>query len=220
MTTPLYVFDLDETLLDGDSAMIWNEFLVEKGLVSDPNFLEEDKRLMELYAQGSLEMEEYLHFAMAPLEGLSTKQVAELVEECVQNKVMGRIFPQARQLINQLQEKNQTMIIVSATVSFIVEVVAKQLGIPNSIGIDLVAEAEQYTAKILGTPSYQQGKVVRLEEWMEEQEARFNLVHFYTDSINDMPMCEYADYAYLVNPCQQLQKHAEPNQWVVLNWVR
>lgn len=220
MTTPLYIFDLDETLLDGDSAMIWNEFLVEKGLVDSPDFLVEDKRLMALYAQGELDMEEYLKFAMAPITNLSIEQVAELVEECVKTRVLGRIFPQAMELIGTLKSQGHPMIIVSATVSFIVDVVAKQLGISNSIGIELIEESGHYTAKVLGTSSYQQGKVIRLEQWMTEQIESFNQLHFYTDSINDLPLCEYADHSYLVNPCERLHAHAKPREWQVLRWSR
>ncbi|MGF1753140.1 HAD-IB family hydrolase [Vibrio makurazakiensis] len=220
MITPLYVFDLDETLLDGDSTMIWNEFLVEKGLACEQTFVEEDKRLMALYSQGNLGMEEYLEFAMQPLVNKTTQQVTELVEECVQEKVLSRIFPQALDLIASLKAQGHPMIIVSATVSFIVDVVARHLAISNSIGIELVEESGRYTAKILGTPSYQEGKAVRLKEWMQLQNQPFNQLHFYTDSINDLPMCEYADQAYLVNPCEQLKPYAEPKQWQVLSWNR
>ncbi|MDN3616555.1 HAD family hydrolase [Vibrio gallaecicus] len=220
MITPLYVFDLDETLLDGDSTMIWNEFLIEKGIVKDPNFLQEDKRLMDLYSQGSLSMEEYLEFAMAPLSSKSKDDVARLVEECVKSKVLGRIFPQALELIQTLKKHGHPIIIVSATVAFIVDCVAQKLDIPNAIGIELVEESGKYTAKIAGTPSYQQGKVVRLQEWMDSQNQSFNQLHFYTDSINDLPMCEFADRAYLVNPCERIAPYAEPNQWQVLNWGR
>lgn len=220
MTTPLYVFDLDETLLDGDSAMIWNAFLVEKGLINDPDFIKKDTQMMVRYAKGELAMDEYLAFSMAPIADKSKFEIAELVEECVRDKVLSRIFPHAFDLIAQLKKQGHTMIIVSATVSFIVDSVAKQLGIANSIGIELVEDAGRYTAKIFGTPSYQYGKVIRLEAWMDSQAQLYHPLHFYTDSINDLPMCEYADYAYLVNPCRRLLQHTDQQPWSVLHWQR
>ena len=93
MTTPLYVLDLEEALMDGNSAMIWNEFLVEKGLVNDPSFLNEERRLMTLYVQGILNEEAYLTFVTRPLNNKTHQEVCALLEECIDRKVLSKIFP-------------------------------------------------------------------------------------------------------------------------------
>ncbi|UTT86448.1 HAD-IB family hydrolase [Vibrio pelagius] len=218
MSKPLYVFDMDETLVNGDAAMMWNEFLVEKGIASDASFVEEDQRLMGLYAQGKLDMEDYLTFAMQPLADMTTQQVNALVEECVDTKVLPNLFKQTLPLIGQLKRDGIDMLIISASVTFLVEVVGQKLGISEALGIDLVEKQGRYTSKIEGVPSYREGKVTRLEQWIAAQPTTYSEIHFYTDSINDLPLCEYADYAYLVNPCPRLKALADRPNWQTLNW--
>ena len=218
MSKPLYVFDLDETLINADCAMIWNEFMVEKGIATATNFIEEDKRLMGLYAEGNMDMEDYLTFSMKPLENIPIEQVSALVEECVENHILTKQFPQAKTLIEQLSGDEIDMVIISASVTFLVEAVGQRIGIPNALGIDLVVADNRYTPEIDGIPSYREGKVTRLKQWLEAQFDSYSEIRFYTDSINDLPLCEYADYAYLVNPCPRLKEHADRPNWRVLSW--
>ncbi|GMM87952.1 HAD family hydrolase [Vibrio fortis] len=218
MSKPLYVFDMDETLVNGDAAMMWNEFLVEKGIASDASFVEEDQRLMGLYTQGKLDMEDYLTFAMQPLADMTTQQVNALVEECVDTKVLPNLSKQTLPLIGQLKRDEIDMLIISASVTFLVEAVGRKLGIPEALGIDLVEKQGRYTSKIEGVPSYREGKVTRLEQWIAAQPTTYSEIHFYTDSINDLPLCEFADYAYLVNPCPRLKALSDRPNWQILNW--
>ncbi|KLN66124.1 HAD family hydrolase [Vibrio sp. VPAP30] len=218
MSKPLYVFDLDETLINADCAMIWNEFMVDKGIATESNFIEEDLRLMSLYAEGKLDMEDYLTFSMTPLADMPVEQVNLLVEECVKTRILDKQFPQSKTLIEQLSRDGIDMLIISASVTFLVEAVGRHLGIHTALGIDLVSEAGHYTAKIQGVPSYREGKVTRLRQWLKECSESYSELHFFTDSINDLPLCQYADYAYLVNPCPRLKAHANQSNWTILNW--
>ncbi|OAN18190.1 HAD family hydrolase [Photobacterium jeanii] len=218
MSKPLYVFDMDETLIDADCAMIWNAFLVEKGLVQDPDFIAEDQRLMGLYAEGKLNMEDYLAFSMAPLATMPKQEVAALVNECVETRILSKQFKQAKSLITQLQQDGIEMVIISASVTFLVEAVGKRLGIPSALGIDLIEHNGYFTHRIHGVPSYREGKVTRLQQWLAAQETYFSKIHFFTDSINDLALCEHADFAYLVNPCPRLLAQANRPNWTVLNW--
>ncbi|CAH1576963.1 HAD family hydrolase [Vibrio rotiferianus] len=218
MSKPLYVFDLDETLINADCAMIWNEFMVEKGIATEPNFIEEDLRQMGLYAEGKMDMEDYLTFSIKPLENMPIEQVNALVEECVENHILAKQYPQTKTLIEQLSRDGIDMVIISASVTFLVAAVGRHLGIPTALGIDLVVADNRYTAEIDGIPSYREGKVTRLKQWLEAQFDSYSEIHFYTDSINDLPLCEYADYAYLVNPCPRLKEHSDRTNWRVLSW--
>ncbi|MCW8334454.1 HAD family hydrolase [Vibrio paucivorans] len=224
MTQPLYVFDLDETLINGDCAMIWNEFMVEKGIVSDPNFLQQDEHLMALYARGEMNMEEYLTFCMAPLLHHPKAQVMEWVEECVTRDVLPKLFPQAKQLITELKRDQIDMLIISASVAFLVEAVADKIGIEQAIGIDLKEQDHRFTSKVVGTASYREGKVTRLKQWLAATDKRYDSIHFFTDSINDLPLCLHADHVYLVNPCERLNHYLVTNNgqktanWQRLNW--
>ncbi|CCN85996.1 HAD family hydrolase [Vibrio nigripulchritudo] len=218
MSKPLYVFDMDETLINADCAMIWNEFMVEKGIVTEPDFIEEDQRLMGLYAQGKMDMEDYLAFSMKPLENMPIEDVNALVEECVESHILAKQFPQAKRLIEELSRDGIDMTIISASVTFLVKVVGRRLNIPSALGIDLIEKDNRYTAEIRGIPTYREGKVARLKQWLEAQPETYSDIHFYTDSINDLPLCEYANYTYLVNPCSRLKEHADKPNWSVLSW--
>ncbi|MBY8033310.1 HAD-IB family hydrolase [Vibrio fluvialis] len=218
MSQPLYVFDMDDTLIDGDCAMIWNEFLVDKGIATDPDFLAQDRYLMSLYARGEMDMEDYLDYVMQPLFALSVEQVHALIEECVDSRILPRLFPQAKILIEQLTNDGITMLIISASVSFLVEAVARKIGVDHALGIDMAVRDGRYTSEIVGVPSYREGKVTRLETWLLTNPEHVGELHFFTDSINDLPLCQHADYAYLVNPCDKLARHSRPANWQVLNW--
>lgn len=218
MPTPLYVFDMDETLINADCAMIWNTFLVEKGIVTDTGFIDEDQRLMGLYAEGKLDMEDYLNFSMAPLAAMPKPDVDALVAECVESHILALQFNHSKTLIAQLKRDNIDMVIISASVTFLVQAVGRRLEIPVALGIDLVESNNCYTSQISGVPSYREGKVTRLNQWLAAQEKDYSEVHFYTDSINDLALCEHADFAYLVNPCPRLRAHANQPNWTVLSW--
>ncbi|EHI9298982.1 HAD family hydrolase [Vibrio vulnificus] len=218
MSSPLYVFDLDETLIQGDCAMIWNAFLVDKGIATSADFIAEDRRLMALYAQGKMDMEDYLRFSIAPLANLTTSEVEQLVKECVETRIVDKLFPQASTLINHLANEGIDMLIISASVSFLVAEVGRCIGIRQTLGINMREVHGRYSAEIEGVPSYRQGKVTRLQQWQETQPKHYSEIHFYTDSINDLPLCEYADFSYLVNPCPQLKQHAHRPNWTVLHW--
>ncbi|QMV14667.1 HAD family hydrolase [Vibrio spartinae] len=219
MSNPLYVFDMDDTLIDGDSAMIWNAFLVEKGIVTDPDFLTRDREMMDLYAAGQMEMATYLNFTLTPLAHLPKTTVDALAEECVTTRILPRLFSEAQQLITELTEQHIPMLVISATVSFIVRPVAQKMGISDALGINLITKHQCYTSDIDGIPSYREGKVQRLDDWLASQPQPFSAVHFYTDSINDLPLCRHADYVYLINPAPALAQQAEgkPN-WTIYHW--
>ncbi|ROS02081.1 HAD superfamily hydrolase (TIGR01490 family) [Sinobacterium caligoides] len=218
MSTPLYVFDMDETLIDADCAMLWNQFLVEQGIVTDANFLAEDERLMALYAEGKMNMDDYLQFSMAPLAKMPIAQVQKLAAACVEEKILSKQFIESKPLIAQLQRNGIDCVIISASVTFIVEAVGRRLGIATALGIDVAEHQGCYSAEVVGVPSYREGKVTRLKQWLQTQPKHYSEIHFYTDSINDLPLCEYADHTYLVNPCRQLRAHADQPNWTVLNW--
>lgn len=209
MTTPLYVFDLDETLMDGNSAMIWNEFLVEKGLANEPSFLNEERRLMTLYVQGILNEDAYLEFATRSLVNKTHQEVCALLEECIDSKVLSKIFPQVMQGNRSSKIQGQTMVIISAIVSLIPACVAKKLNIPNAVGIELMEESGQYIVKVLGLPNHMYGKIVSFKEWRTAFDHQQGLC----GSINDLPQYDLADRPHLANPHERLRTRADSIPW-------
>lgn len=219
MSQPLYVFDMDDTLVNGDCAMLWNAFMVEKGIVTDPEFLQKDREMMALYAKGQMDMEDYLAYTLQPITHIPANEIDKLVDEFVTNKILPRVFPEALVLINSLKAKKTALLIISATVTFIVKKVAQRIGIDQSIGIDLKMNQHFYSTEVSGIASYREGKIQRLKNWISQNDISFNDIHFYTDSINDLPLCLYADYTYLINPCEQLQNEAKGHSdWITYHW--
>ena len=218
MKKPLYIFDLDETLIGGDSSMIWNEYMVKQGLVLDPRFLIEDKRLMGLYSEGKMDMEDYLNFSIAPLASIPTKEVQTLVRQCVKEDIMPTQYVQAKMLIAELAKQQIDMLIISATGTFIVKEVAAEMCIEHALGIDLVIENDHYTSKINGVPTYREGKVERLKRWLAEQSESYSELHFYTDSMNDLPLCQYADVVHLINPSSEFAELGKQAGWNICRW--
>ena len=218
MNGSLTIFDLDETLIAGDSALIWHEFLVQQGIITEPNFLQEDQRLMGLYAIGQLDMQDYLDFTMAAISHVPSHEVDRLAEICVTEKILPHLYPQAKKLLSELQKQQSYLLMISATASFLVNKVAKHLGFNAAMGIDLALKNGCYSSQIVGIATYQSGKVQRLNQWLNTQKTGFNPISFYTDSINDLPLCLQVDKPVMVNPCALLTVHAKAYQWPILSW--
>lgn len=224
MTKPLHIFDMDETLVNGDCASLWSQFLVDKGVVTDPDYLDTDKALMAQYAKGELDMEEYIVYTLAPITQIPAKDIDALVDEFVETIVSPLVFPEAITLVNALKTQKLPCMIISATVSFIVDKVAKSIGIEDSLGIDLVMKSDSngqycYQNEVTGIATYREGKILRLQQWLANHSEQFESLHFYSDSINDLPLCEYADFAYLVNPCPRLTAEAKKHpDWKIFSW--
>ena len=181
MGKTLTIFDLDNTLIKGDSSTLWSRFMVREGWVNDPDYLAREARLMDDYDRGEMNIADYVALIQAPLIGVAKRDV-------------------------------------SASVSLLVQAVAAQLGIEQALGIDVEMADGGYSGVIAGTPSYQQGKVLRLAQWQQAHPEYSGEVTFYTDSINDLPLCLHADRVRLVNPCPQLAAANAQHRWPVLAW--
>lgn len=209
----LTVFDLDKTLINGDSNELWHEFLKEKEILDD-EFIEEDKRLMGLYAKGELDMDEYLKFALLALKALSLKEVDSLMSEFIEIKIAPIVYKEAPAVIKNAKNP----LIISATPEFIVKPIGKFLGIDEAIGMRLVEENGYFTNKYEKPLSYQEGKVACLQNWLQEKNMSPEKIIFYTDSINDLPLCEFAHEAYCVNPDEKLKDIAKQRKWKIYLW--
>ena len=218
MAKNLTIFDLDNTLIKGDSSTVWIRFLVREGWVSDPAYLAREATLMDDYDRGEMNIADYVALIQAPLIGVPKPEVDSLLARCVREEIVPRVYPQAWDLIRTLQAGGEQMLVISASVSLLVQAVAAELGIEQALGIDVEMADGCYSGVIAGTPSYQQGKVVRLAQWRQAHPAYSGEVTFYTDSINDLPLCLHADHVRLVNPCPQLAAANASHNWPVLEW--
>lgn len=214
----LAIFDLDETLIKGDASSLFCQFLADKGHVS-PDFLATEQALMAQYAAQTLAMEDYIAFLVAPVNTLQPAVLQQWLAEFVSRRIRPRIYPAARQLLQQLHDDGYTLLIISASADFIVRAIAKDLGIQH-LAIDLEQSPEgTYTGRIQGIATYQAGKVLRLEQWLKEHRYHPSETRFYSDSMNDLPLLEQVSCASVVNPDTSLSALAQQRNWPQLTWT-
>lgn len=218
MKQKLYIFDLDHTLIGADSNQLWNQFLLNNRIIQGGEFIQQEQQMCTDYDNGRMDINRYIHLIIQPLSQLSIQEIDTLAWQCIDRHILPVLYPAAKALINQIQQQQQPLIIISATVGFLVHKIAARLGIDHSIGVELHVQHQHYLPEIAGTPSYQQGKVTRLQQWLAEHPQLNGESHFYTDSINDLPLCQYADQVYLVNPCARLVEYNKQTGWPVLCW--
>lgn len=215
----LRIFDLDETITCCDTSSLFCEYLKDTGVVTDPEFIAEEERLMEQYTQGCMSVHEYIAFQVKPLADMDVADIDHLTEGFVAEVIVPKIYPQAKVLLQELRSAGHRLVIVSATAAFIVRAVAKQLGVEDVLAIELVTENNRYTGEVDGVPTYQAGKVTRLNAWLEAEQESLEGAAFYSDSMNDLPLLEAVEQPVATNPDPRLAVIAAERNWPQLNWT-
>ncbi len=214
----LVLFDLDNTLLDGDSDYEWAQFLIEKGVISRQKYERRNKEFLEAYEAGSLDINQFLDFQLKPLSEHSRNQLDAWHDEFMHLKINPMISNAARQLV--LQFKNELIAIVTATNSFITGPIAREFGIEHLIATELEEQGGEFTGRSVGAPSFKNGKVVRVNAWLNDMGLSFNEFEetlFFSDSINDLPLLEIVQKPVAVNPDAKLLAYATTNKWDILH---
>jgi len=213
----LAIFDLDNTLIAGDSDHLWGCFLCEEGLVDSADFARRNEAFYRDYQQGTLDIEAYLRFALSPLAGRSPQQLADWHARFMRRVIEPIILPAGRALIADHRARGHTLLIITATNEFITRPIANTLGIEHL----LACEAEQvnghYTGEPRGIPSYREGKVTRLDHWCGQHGEAVAGAWFYSDSHNDLPLLERVDKPVAVDPDERLRAHALRAGWPVIS---
>lgn len=213
----LGIFDMDDTLVDGDSANLWLHHLVERGF-APAEMLPREAALLQAYRDGKVDMHEYMRFALIPLRGLSMATVQGWLAEFVDDVILPRIFPQALRRLEWHREREDRLLIISATGEHLVRAIAERLGVADSIGIMLESADGIYTGQTHGVLSYRDGKVTRLRLWLEDEGESLHGSFGYSDSLNDVPLLEAVEHKHAVNPDATLRRVAEERGWSVLAW--
>lgn len=217
MTTNLAIFDLDNTLIAGDSDSAWGNFLVSKGVVDRDQYAEKNQRFYAEYQRGDLDIEAYLAFALKPLKDNSIKDLHAWRDEFMQTVIEPLLLPKAMDLIAQHRQQHHTLLIITATNTFITAPIAEKLGIENLIGTEPEIISQKYTGKVSGTPSFQAGKIARLDNWLKEKNITLQHTWFYSDSLNDLPLLEKVDTPVAVDPDDTLAAFAKQKQWDIIS---
>ncbi|WP_394242871.1 HAD family hydrolase [Vibrio astriarenae] len=216
---PLVIFDMDETLIAKDLSVLWHDYLVKELKLADSSFVEEDKRHMEQYYLGAMDLDAYISFSLTPLRQYTIEQIDAFAEQFVADEAAQYIYPDAIRRIQEINQTGSVCMIISATMTLLVRAMAKHLGIDFAEGVNLEIADNHYTGKISGVPSYQNGKVIRLRQWLESQQGRYEATHFYSDSINDLPLLLEVPNPVVINGCEKLVAEAEKRNWVQEQWV-
>lgn len=213
----LAVFDLDHTLLAGDSDYLWGQFLVEKGAVDRESYERENERFYEQYKAGSLDMMSFCAFSLKPLAAHPPPQLRAWHAEFLRTKIEPVVAPGTPALLERHRAQGDTLLITTATNRFITEPIAALLGVEHLIATDPEVSDGRYTGRVAGLPNFQSGKVTRLESWLAGRHERFEHLTCYSDSRNDLPLLERADQAVAVDPDEVLRAEAQRRGWPVIS---
>ena len=212
----LAIFDLDNTLLRGDSDHAWGRFLIENHIVDGAEYERENERYYAEYQAGTLDIMEFLAFALRPLAAHDRATLDRWHREYMQTKVAPMITPQARALVDKHRARGDTLVIITATNRFVTGPIAGEFGVPYLIATEPEEHNGRFTGKVAGTPSYREGKVARLKTWMAEHGATLQDSWFYSDSHNDLPLLSIVDHPVAVNPDDLLRREAQKRGWQIL----
>ncbi|NYS62143.1 HAD-IB family hydrolase [Vreelandella salicampi] len=213
----LAIFDLDNTLLSTDSDHAWGEFLLEQGAVDPVEYRQANERFMADYNAGTLDINAFLAVALKPLADNTPEQLNAWHQQFMASKIEQHILPKAEELIARHRARDDTLLIITATNRFITGPIAERLGIDHLIAVEPEMIDGHYTGKVSGVPSYREGKVTRLQAWLEDREITLEGAWFYSDSHNDIPLLEKVDNPVAVDPDDTLRNVAEQRHWRIMS---
>lgn len=214
----LAIFDLDNTLIRGDSDHAWGEFMVQKGLVDPKEYQRKNDYFYRQYRQGELDILAYLEFALKPLAQHSKQALDQWQQEFMQTVVADMMLPRAIACISAHRAKGDDLLIITATNRFVTEPIAHKLGITELLASEPEYLDGQYTGEVVGVPCFQEGKVTRLESWLSETGNEHTESYFYSDSHNDLPLLKQVDHPIAVDPDDRLTQEATKRGWEIISF--
>ncbi|HEB77887.1 MAG TPA: HAD family hydrolase [Methylothermaceae bacterium] len=211
------LFDLDNTLLGGDSDYLWGLFLVEQGLVDAETYHAANQRFYDDYRQGRLDIHAFLRFALKPLTQHSLARLEALRRRFVKEKIEPILLPAAQALVECHRRRGDRLAIITATNAFVTEPIARLFGIEALIATEPELKDGRYTGEVKGTPCFREGKVLRLRQWLEQHQLDLSTATFYSDSHNDIPLLTRVAHPVAVDPDAPLERHAREQGWPVMS---
>lgn len=212
----LAIFDLDNTLLRGDSDYLWGMYLIDKGAVDEESHQRENERFYQEYLKGQIDIMAFLRFQLAPLARIPLSELLQMREEYIENFIKPIITEQALELVDKHRQQGDVLLIITATNDFVTRPIADLFGIDDLIATNAELKNNQYTGAVSGTPCFQKGKISRLREWLDETGHDMQGSWFYSDSHNDLPLLQEVDNPVAVNPDPTLAEYAQRAGWKVL----
>ena len=213
----LAIFDLDNTLIADDSDYLWGQFLVDQGIVDKAYYEEANLKFYKQYKEGNLDILEFLAFSLKPLADHRIQDLHQWREQFIQEIITPILLKPAQELINNHRDKGDTLLVITATNRFVTAPIVNLYGIEHLIASTPELINGQYTGKLQGIPSFQEGKVKLLEEWLKASSETMEDSYFYSDSHNDLPLLKLVDHPVAVDPDEKLNAFATANQWPIIS---
>lgn len=213
----LAIFDLDNTLLGGDSDYLWGQFLVEQGIVDRESYESANARFYDDYRQGTLDIAQFLAFALKPLADHDTAQLFVWRDTFIERKIRPILLPAAHSLVKYHRAQGDLPVVITATNSFVTEPIARLYGVEHLIATEPEFVGGRFTGRYVGAPCFREGKVTRLTEWLESSGQDLRGSWFYSDSHNDEPLLSLVDNPVAVDPDDKLRQLAESSEWPVIS---
>jgi len=211
------LFDLDNTLIAGDSDYLWGCFLVEQGIVDGATYERENRRFYDQYKVGELDIHEFLDFQLRPLAEHSMNTLQKWRSQYIQEKITPILLPRAHALIDRHRQQGDTLVVITATNRFITSPIVELYGIQHLLATEPEIVNGSYTGSVTGIPCFQTGKVERLSDWLEDSRQSLDDSWFYSDSHNDLPLLGKVTHPVAVDPDEVLEQHAKDHDWPVIS---
>lgn len=213
----LAIFDLDNTLIANDSDYLWGEFLVKNGYVDADAFAEQNAQFYEDYKAGTLDIMAYQRFALKPLSEQPMETLNQWHAEFMETFIEPIILPKAQALVDKHKAAGDRVMIITATNTFITRRIGLRYGIAELLGTNGEIINNRYTGEVAGTPTFQAGKVTRLNDWLKQENETLNGSYFYSDSHNDLPLLEIVDHPVVVDGDDKLLAVAKTRNWPTIS---
>ncbi len=214
----LALFDLDKTLISGDSDFLWGEFLTKRGIVDADTYQAQNTQFFKDYEEGKLDMQAYLEFCLHPLTLFEINELRALRSTYVDTIVRPMVYERAHETLAVHRSKGHHIVVISATNEFIVEGVIQLFDIDSFMGTHAEFNGTRYTGKSLKTPCFKEGKIANLNTYLREAGYSLEGSYFYSDSHNDLPLLQLVDTPIATNPDDVLRQYAREHQWEIQDW--
>ena len=208
----LLIFDLDNTLLAGDSDRNWGIFLAEQKVVKS-SYLDESEKFYNNYYDGSLDIDGFLSFCLKPLIENDMSYLLELRKKFIEDKIKPIITEPGREIINQAIEDGKTVIIATATNDFVTRPIADLFNVRTLIATEFEVINQKFTGKVLNTPCFREGKVSKVKKWVDDNNFDLSKASFYSDSFNDLPLLEKVKNPVIVDGDDKLLEIGKNRNW-------
>ncbi|MDB4098805.1 HAD-IB family hydrolase [Candidatus Thioglobus sp.] len=215
----LAIFDLDNTLIGGDSDHLWGEFLCDEGIIADrQSFQKKNDYFYQQYELGLLDIYAWAEFSFEILAQHSMRELGELHNKFMTLKIEPIILDKAQNCIDNHKKNGDTVLVITASNTFVTSPIVKRYGIDHLLATEPEIKSGRYTGKISGTPCFQSGKIDNLMPWMAKNNETLEGSSFYSDSHNDLPLLELVDHPVTINADKILTLEAKKRSWLNLDW--